>query len=488
MSEIGLAQPLVDPCGRGLIKAAPCPRELQREVTASRQQVILAACVLASSTAFIDSSAVTIALPNLRAALATDLATVQWVTNSYVLVLAALTLIGGALADTYGKARMLSLGCLMFGAASAACALSPSIGWLIAARVVQGTSAALVTPASLALIGAVYPKDERTGAIAVWAGASALASAAGPVAGGWLIESFGWQAVFWINPPISLFAIGLLAMFAPPEPLERRRFDLVGAALVACALGALAWALSRIGVGRPSGAGEFVPDTASIMGILFGLAMLAAYTFWERVTSHPMTPPRLAANRVFLGLNVATLLIYGALAVAFFLLPFDLVDRRGLMPAAAGAAFLPFTLSIGLLSRFFSSFAGKFGPRMMIMAGAVGASLAEVWMALAQSASLAWGVIAPQALLGISFAVLVAPLTDAVMSSESDEGLASGVNNAASRVAQLGGVALAAGLGSLGSGYKLGLLVAAALSAAGAATTALTYRPAPRERPRARPQ
>jgi EmrB/QacA subfamily drug resistance transporter len=459
-----------------VIEAQPCPRELRREIPIAYRRAILAACVLASSMAFIDSSAVTVALPKLRAALATDLATVQWVTNSYVLVLAALTLIGGALADSFGKARMLSLGCLMFGAASVACALAPSIGWLIAARVAQGTAAALLTPASLALIGAVYPKDERTGAIAVWAGASALASAAGPVAGGYLIETFSWQAVFWINPPIALIVVVQLMRFAPPDQLEPRQFDFLGAALLAGALGAMAWALSRLGASGPRAAGAFAPDPMSIAAGALGLAALAGYAWWERVTSHPMTPPRLAANRAFVGLNFATLLIYAGLAIMFFLLPFELVDRRGLSPVAAGSAFLPFTLAIGLLSRPLSALARRFGPRAMIVAGAVGAALADVWMALARDAALLAGILAPQALLGISFAVLVAPLTESVLSSvdESDAGLASGINNAASRVAQLAGVALAAGLGAMSSGYAFGLLAAAALSAAGAATAALT--------------
>jgi EmrB/QacA subfamily drug resistance transporter len=475
-SESLPAQPLVDPCGRGVIGAQPCPRALRREVPLLHRRVILAACVLASSMAFIDGSAVMVALPTLRAALATDLATLQWVTNSYVLALAALTLIGGALADAYGKARMLLLGCVLFGAASAACALAPSIGWLIAARLGQGSAAAMVTPASLALIGAAYPKDERAGAIAIWAAASALASAAGPLVGGYLIETFGWQAVFWINPPIALVVIALLMLSAPPDRHEPRQFDLAGAALAACALATIAWALSQIGASKPpASGGGFAPDAASIIAGLLGLAMLGFYVWWERVTSHPMTPPRLASNRVFVGLNVATLLIYGGLAILFFLLPFELIDRRGLSSAAAGLAFLPFTLGIGLLSRPFSGFARTFGARAMIIAGAIGAALAEIWMALARDAALLAGILAPQALLGVSFAILVAPLTDSVLASvpETDTGLASGINNAASRVAQLAGVALAAGLGAMASGYTIGLLAAAALSAAGAATTAL---------------
>jgi len=216
--ETRIVQPFVDSCGRGVIDAEPCPRELGREIQVAPRRIVLAACVLASSMAFIDGSVLTVALPSLRAAIGADLATVQWVMNAYLLALAALTLIGGALADAYGKARLLAIGCLMFGAVSAACALAPSVGWLIGARAIQGVAAALVTPASLALIGAIYPKDERAGAIGVWAAASALTSAAGPVVGGWLTGKFGWHAVFWINPPVAVAAVALLWTSAPGGP------------------------------------------------------------------------------------------------------------------------------------------------------------------------------------------------------------------------------------------------------------------------------
>ncbi len=179
-----MAQPFAEPCSRGIIIAEPCPRELGREVAPQRRKIVLAACVLASSMAFIDGSALTVALPALRADFGADLVSVQWVLNAYVLALASLTLIGGALADVYGKARMLAVGCLLFGLASAACALAPSAAWLIVARAVQGVAAAIVTPASLALIGATYPRDERNQAIGVWAAASALTTAGGPDPGG----------------------------------------------------------------------------------------------------------------------------------------------------------------------------------------------------------------------------------------------------------------------------------------------------------------
>src|SRR5262245_14640431 len=472
-----MVQPFADPCGRGVIEAQRCPRELRREIPARRRRVVLAACVLASSMAFIDGSVLTVALPRLRAALDVDLASVQWVINGYVLALAALTLIGGALADAHGKARMLSIGCLLFGAASGGCALAPSLGWLIGARVLQGIAAALLTPASLALIGASYPKNERAGVIGVWAAASALTSAAGPVFGGWLTDSFGWQAVFWINPPLAVVTMALLWFSAPVELQEPRQFDVVGAGLVASALGALTWALSQIGRTKPHAASSFAPNTTTIAVGLLGLAGLALYVLWERVSAHPMTPPRLAENRVFVGLNAATLLIYAGLSIMLFLRPFDLVDRRALSPTSAGLALLPLALGVGLLSQFFGGIADRFGARLMLVTGAGGASAGYLWMALAHDASLTFGVIVPLTLLGIAFAALVAPLTGAVMSSvpEPDEGLASGINNAASRVAQLAGVALAAGLGTLSSGYQFGLVAAAAVSAAGAVTTAVEF-------------
>jgi EmrB/QacA subfamily drug resistance transporter len=481
--ENDMAQPFAEPCSRGVIAAEPCPRELGHEIAPERRRMVLVACVLASSMAFIDGSALTVALPNLRADLAADLVSVQWVVNGYVLALASLTLIGGALADVYGKARMLQIGCLLFGAASAACALAPTVGWLIAARVVQGIAAAVVTPASLALIGATYPKDERNRAIGVWAAASALTTAAGPILGGWLTEVYGWQLVFWMNPPLALAAVWLLIAYAPEDRREIRRFDMIGAAILAAALAALAWAMSQIGSGEPqptTATPASAPFAAIAGAAALGFIGLAAYAWWERATPDPMTPPRLAGNRPFVGLNLATLLIYAGLAIMFFVLPFELVDRRGLTATDAGLAFLPFTLAVGFLSRAFGALADAVGARVMLTVGPVAAALAYAWMALAQDSNLAFGVIGPMTLLGVSFAVIAAPITAAVLSSvaDADEGLASGINNAASRVAQLGGVALAAGIASFASGYRLGLLVAAIASVAGALVVAATVPPA----------
>ncbi len=465
-----MSQPFAEPCGRGLIEAEPCPGAQGREIAGIQKRMVLAACILASSMAFIDGSALTIALPRLRDYFGADLAAMQWVLNGYVLALAALTLLGGALADVYGKARILKYGCLGFGAASVACMFAPSVEWLIAARVVQGASAALVTPASLALIGATYPKEERNGAIGLWASASALTTAAGPALGGWLTQQFGWQYVFAINPPLALIAVALLTAYAPADQHARRRFDIAGAAILAAALAALAWALSQIG---PQQAGA---TNSILIGAVAaaGLAGLGGYAAWERLSRNPMTPPRLLTNRPFVVLNVATLLIYTGLAVMFFLLPFDLINRRQLTPIEAGLAFLPFTLGVGLLSQPFGLLADRIGARIMLVAGPLGAALAYILLALGQNASFTLGVLGPLSLLGLSFAALVPPLTASVLSSVSDEdeGLASGVNNAVSRIAQLIGIALAAGAASYATGYVAALVAAAAVSAAAAVAIA----------------
>ena len=479
-----MAQPFAEPCSRGVIAAEPCPREQGRELASRTRRIVLAACIFASSMAFIDGSVLTVALPRLREYLGADFVSVQWVLNGSVLALASLTLIGGALADVYGRARVLAFGCLSFGLASVACALAPSLAWLIGARVVQGTAAAIVTPASLALIGAIYPREDRNQAIGVWAAASALTTAGGPILGGWLTENFGWPLVFWVNPPLAIVAVVLLRAFAPEDRREERRFDLIGAAILSVSLGALAWALSQIGPAEPR-AGSTAPVALFVgAAILVAFGGIAAYVAWERRSDHAMTPPRLWRDRVFVGLNLATLLIYAGLSLMFFLLPFDLIERRHLSATEAGLVLLPFTLGVGLLSSAFGALADRIGARAMLVAGPLGAAIAYVWMALGNTASLWIGVIGPMTLLGLSFAVLITSLTATVMSSveQKDEGLASGVNNTASRTAQLACIALAAGVGSYMSGYQIGLVAAAIASVAGAAVAAATVPSGSRDR------
>lgn len=463
-----MSQPLIEPCAEGAIAAAKPTAPPRRA-----QRLVLVACVLASSMAFIDGSALTVALPDMRARLGADVTALQWVLNAYVLALAALTLIGGALADAYGKARMLKLGCALFALASVACALSQTVEQLIVARTFQGVAAAILTPASLALIGAAFAEGERSRAIGVWAAASALTTAGGPLLGGWLTDVFGWQAVFWINPPIGLAAVLLLARAGFVDSVEPRRFDFVGAALIAVALLAIAVALTSGGGGE--GALEDGPTQDRAGGAwvwaLGGAVAAALFVFWERRAPEPMTPPRLFANRTFSLLNLATLLIYSGMAAAFFVLPFEVVERRELSPMAAGAVFLPFTLGVGLLSRPFGGLADRYGAKPFLVGGAAGAALGFALLAVLSGGPLWVAIIAPMGVLGVAFALFVAPLTATVMSSVAarDEGLASGVSNTASRIAQLIGVALAAAIGAIEGGYDAAMLGGAVAAVAAAA-------------------
>ncbi len=463
-----MAQPYGQPCDRGIIASEPCPREAGREPDAATKRWTLAACVLASAMAFIDGSALTVALPALARDFDVPVQGVHWVINGYVLALAAMTMTGGALADQHGRRRMLIVGCVLFGITSAACALAPSLPVLIGARILQGVAAAIVTPASLALIGEVFPKDERNRAVGTWAAASALTTAGGPVLGGWLTEVSGWPAIFWINPPLAVLAILMLLRDAPPGPRRDAAFDWIGSVLLAVAMALVAYALSEIAPGEAGTAGGGVTPTL-IAVVALAVVATAAFVGWQRRAATPMIPSRVFASPEFTRLNVATLLVYAGLSITFFLVPFEMVDARGLSATAAGLAFLPFTLSLGFLSRFTGAAADRFGARPLLVAGPILAAAGYAAMALLQSAAVVPAIVLPMLISGLGFTLLITPLTAGVMSAvdDADTGLASGLNNTASRLAQLTGVALAAGIAPLAGGYTVALSIAAALSFAG---------------------
>jgi hypothetical protein len=291
--------------------------------------------------------------------------------------------------------------------------------------------------------------------------------------------------VFWINPPLAVVAAGVLLAFAPENGRIQRRFDVIGAAILASALGRSPGRSARSDPPELGPPGTHDPNQARCSRLSSGSAFvgLAVYAASERRSEHPITPPRLVENRAFLGLNVAIKWSMRGFLIMFFLPPIDLVDRRGLPASDAGLAFLPFTLGAGLLSNVFGGLADKIGPRPMLIAGPAGAALAYLWMALGREESLTLGIIGPMTLLGLSFAVLVAPLTASVMSSvdEPDEGLASH-QRCGEPDCKLAGVALAAGLASFASGYQVGLAIAATSSIVGALTALITLTAARREK------
>ena len=400
---------------------------------AASRPFILAATILASAMGFIDGSVVTIALPSIERELSAPFETVQWVVNGYALTLGSAILVGGAAGDRYGRRRIFLIGILIFTVASIACALAPSVSMLIGARLVQGIGAALMIPQSLAIITASFPKTVRGRAIGMWAAASAITTALGPPLGGLLIDALSWRAAFWINLPIACAVIWLTLTYVPDSrnETETGELDWLGGLLAVLALGTLIQGLSLASAS---------PSLSLTALTSFAVATLAFVLFAirENLTSHPLLPSAFLRNREFAVANLLTFLLYGAFSPVLFLLPFDLIARRGYNASEAGLLFLPIGLIIGLASRSAGRWADRVGPRLPLILGSVIVALAAILLAF--SAPNLWlGAIGPIVLMAIGMAIVVAPLTTAVMNAvpDADSGVASAINNAASRLAGL---------------------------------------------------
>jgi EmrB/QacA subfamily drug resistance transporter len=419
---------------------------------ARTRRAVLVATVLGSSLAFIDGAVVNVALPALQKSLHAPAALVQWIMNAYLLMLGALVLVGGAAADRYGRRRMFVAGVAMFAAASLACALAPTAALLVGARAVQGAAAALMTPASLALLGATLDDEARPRAFGIWAGAGALTTALGPVLGGWLVDVVGWRAIFLINLPLAALAI-VVAVREVPESRddEPRALDVAGALTAAGGLGALTFGLTAV----PARGW-----TASSVGwMLAGAALLVAFVVVERRSAAPMLPLALFRSRAFATLNGMTFLLYFGLGCALFLLPFELIGVEGYSATEAGAALMPFALVLGLFSSAAGRLARRVGERVQLCAGPVLAGLGIVALGVLRGDGYWSGRFPALMLLAIGMTLTVAPLTSAVIGAVEPRhaGLASGVNSAVARVAGLVAVALstlavAAAIGAVGQG------------------------------------
>ncbi|WP_421725803.1 MFS transporter [Bauldia sp.] len=406
---------------------------------------VLAATILASAMAFIDSTVVNIAAPVIQAGFDASIRDLQWVLNSYLLMLGALMLVGGGLGDRIGRRRVFVIGIVVFAIASVACAIAPTVLFLIVARVAQGIGAALLVPQSLALISANYPKEIRGRAIGTWAAASAVTTALGPPLGGLLIDLLSWRMAFWINLPIAAVAIWLALKHIPESRDEHAvgSVDWQGALLATLGFGAVTYGL--IAIGEPGGL-PLLEFGLPVVGII----LLAAFIAVEGRVRNPVMPLELFRSRVFTGGNMVTVLLYGALSGSLFLLPFDLLVRRELTTAEAGLTILPFGLIIGFMSRWMGALADRHGPRPFLIVGpllvAVGCGV------LALGLDSFWlGVMVPAIILAVGMGVVVSPLTTAVMNAAPQEksGAASGVNNAASRLAGVIAVAVIGAVASL---------------------------------------
>ncbi len=408
-------------------------------------RIVLAATVLASAMAFIDGSVVTIALPVIQKELGAQFQELQWVVNAYTLMLGALILVGGALGDRVGRRRVFVTGIAVFAAASLACALSPNIGILIAARAVQGVGAALLVPQGLAIIAASFPRDVRGKAIGVWAAAAAITTSLGPPVGGFVIDAWSWRGAFLINLPLSIAAL-ILSFTHVPESRDPNagRVDWLGSTLAVVSLGALTYGLTLL-----SGGGA-AQGSIAVAAFAVAAAGLIAFLLAERRAANPILPGALFRARAFVAANVVTLFLYGALAGVLFLLPFDLIARRGMAASTVGLTFLPFSLIIGLLSRLSGGLADRFGARNLLVGGSFVVAVAIAAIAL-DIADYWTGVFAPITLMALGMAAVVTPLTTAVMNAipDAQSGTASGINNAASRVAGLIAVATLGALAGL---------------------------------------
>lgn len=446
-------------------------------------RLVVATTVAGSAVAMLTATVVNVALPTLADDLGADSAQQQWVVNAYLLTIASLILVGGSLGDRYGRVRVYRIGVAWFALASVLCAVAPSVQFLIAARLLQGVGGALLTPGSLAIIEATLRREDRSTGVGQWSGLSGIAGAVGPLVGGLLVD-LSWRWVFVINLPVAALVLVLSARI--PESVDRSAqgsaLDLRGAALTVGALAAASWALIQ----GPDGGWAATEVFAGAIAVT-GVVLLAIV---ERRHPHAMVPIDLFANRTFAAANLITLLVYGGMGVVFFLLSIQLQVTVGYSALAAGAALLPITGLLLVLSATAGRVARRMGPRWPLTVGPILIAVGMVlYRRIGPSATYLTDVLPGVVLFGLGLAASVAPVTATAMGSVPDEraGAASGTNNAVARTGQLLAVAAIPSLvgltgddlrdaSRLDAGFATAMLVGAGLVALGAAVAFVLLR------------
>lgn len=436
---------------------------------------VLAATILGSGLAGIDATVVNVALPTLAESLDADFAVLQWVVSAYALTLAAFILLGGTLGDRFGRRRVFVVGVVWFAAASLACGLAQDATTLIVARAVQGIGAALLTPGSLALLQVVFRPEDRARAIGAWSGIGGVATAIGPLLGGWLVDVASWRWVFLINLPIAALVVWVTVRHVPEnhdESADGTSVDWTGGVLGALALAGLTFALIESARGP-----AFVGASLAV-----GALGAVAFVVRERRTTHPLLPLEVFGSAQFSAVNGVTLLVYGGFGVVFFLLVVQLQEAAGFGPVAAGSALLPVTALMLVLSSRSGALAARIGPRLQMSVGPLVCAgglllLARVGAGDGYVADVLPGVL----VFGLGLSIMVAPLTAAALGAAPDEhaGLASGVNNAVARTGGLVAVAaipVLAGVGTSPGGFERALWISAGILLVSAVVAALTVR------------
>jgi EmrB/QacA subfamily drug resistance transporter len=396
---------------------------------------VLACSVLGSGMAMLDGTIVNIALPHIGESLNAPLSALQWTVNGYLLTLAGLILLGGGLGDRYGRRKVFVIGVVWFALASAMCGAAPNSGVLIAARALQGVGGALLTPGSLALVQSSFRREDRAKAVGAWSGLGGVAGAVGPFLGGYLVDGPGWRWIFLINLPIAAVVVAVAVRYVPEsrDHTASGSFDVGGATLAALCLAGVTYALITAS-GSPTVLTVAVPAVA---GVLCG----AAFVRLEQRRKHPMLPLTIFSSKLFTSMNLVTLCLYAAIGGVFFVLPVQLQIAAGYSALRAGIATLPVTLLMLLLSAPAGALAQRIGPRWPLTAGPLIAAAGLLLLTRVSPDSTSyWVDVLPAVVVqGLGMSLFVAPLTATVLASvEVDHaGVASGVNNAAARVAQL---------------------------------------------------
>jgi EmrB/QacA subfamily drug resistance transporter len=463
--------------------AATGPAQGIRWGTSAARWVLLATVTGAGLT-LVDATAVNVALPALGRDLDAGVAGLQWTLNGYTLTLAALILLGGSLADRFGRRRIYLIGVVWFAVASALCGLAPSLEVLVASRALQGVGGALLTPGSLAILQASFAPSERARAIGAWSGLSGIAAAVGPLVGGWLITTLSWRWIFLVNLPLATVVVAVAARHVPEtrDPTSARGFDIAGASLAAGGLVGVTWALIE--------AGEHGASTPVVAAGVAGLAALAAFVRTERRSRHPMLPLGIFSSRQFTSANLVTLVVYGGMSGMFFLLAVFLQQALGYSPLAAGAAIIPVTLLMLTLSERAGQLAERIGPRLPMSAGPlVMASALALMTRFGAGMRYVTAVLPAVVVFGLGLSLTVAPLTATVLAAadERHSGIASGVNNAVARSAGLLAVAVLPALAgltgdayldpaALTAGFHTAMAYSAGLVALGGLLAAATIR------------
>lgn len=409
-------------------------------MTRARKRWTLVATVLGSAMTFIDGTVVNVALPALQADLQATITDVQWVVASYALFLSALLLVGGSLGDQFGRKRVFLIGVGVFTGASVLCGLASSPLLLIGARAVQGIGAAFLVPGSLAIINATFDGAERGRAIGTWSGFSAITTAIGPVLGGWLIERISWRAAFFVNVPLAVAVIALSVAFVneSKDSSRGKGIDWIGGALAVFGLGGIA-----LGLIEWPALGARHPIVAA--SLLLGVIMLVALVIVEGRGRSPMMPLKVFRSRTFSLANALTLLLYAALGMVMFLVPLVLIQVQHYTATRAGAAIVPFAVIMFAGSRWAGGLIGRVGPRLPLTIGPAVAAAGIAMFAMTRVGGSYWSAVFPAVcLMGAGMTITVAPLTTTVMGAveTAHSGLASGINNAVSRVAGLLAIAV----------------------------------------------